>query len=109
MTRWARIMRDEILEFKLQVYNEIQFMIIVYQMFKLNYVISYLSTSCKIDLENIEAQSVSVLHVECKFRLFIIELGFKGGEGIRTPIYSLIARRRFSAGERMTALPPHHI
>lgn len=30
MTRWASIMRDEILEFKLQVYNEIQFMIIVY-------------------------------------------------------------------------------
>jgi hypothetical protein len=77
-------------------------------MFKLNYVISYMSTSGKIDFENIEAQSVSVPHLECKFRL-LSYLGFRGGEGIRTPIYSLTARKRFSAGERMTALPPHHI
>jgi hypothetical protein len=30
MTRWASITRDEILEFKLQIDNEIQFLIIVY-------------------------------------------------------------------------------
>jgi hypothetical protein len=61
------------------------------------------------DLENIEAQSVSVPYLECKFDYLLSNLGFKGGEGIRTPIYSLTAGRRYSAGERMTALPPHHI
>jgi hypothetical protein len=68
-----------------------------------------MSTSGKIDLENIEAHSVSVPIYNASFDNLLSYPGFRGGEGIRTPIYSLTARKRFSAGERMTALPPHHI
>jgi hypothetical protein len=40
--------------------------------------------------------------------LFSIKNSVRGGEGIRTLINSLSSIRLVSAGERITALPPHH-